>query len=108
MVRVPPDLLKPLDQWIKDQPKPRPSRPEAVRLALNDWLTGLGLVNIGARPSAANVAESAQIASQTIDDIQDPAAPPAEQAKRKRQLLKGPREFREVRDNSPKPRGRRR
>ncbi len=25
-------------------PEPRPSRPEAIRLALKDWLTGLGLL----------------------------------------------------------------
>jgi len=27
--------------WIAAQPEPRPSRPEAIRLALQDWLTGL-------------------------------------------------------------------
>lgn len=43
MVRLHADLLGPLDQWIADQPKPRPSRPDAVRKALADWLTGLGL-----------------------------------------------------------------
>ncbi len=26
------------------QPEPSPSRPEAIRLALKDWLTGLGLL----------------------------------------------------------------
>ncbi len=33
-----------LDAWIAAQPEPRPSRPEAIRLALKDWLTGLGLL----------------------------------------------------------------
>jgi hypothetical protein len=31
MVRVPPTELEPIDAWIKVQPKPRPSRPEAIR-----------------------------------------------------------------------------
>jgi hypothetical protein len=31
MVRVPPAELEPIDAWVKAQPKPRPSRPEAIR-----------------------------------------------------------------------------
>jgi hypothetical protein len=42
MVRIAPDLLKSLDDWIADQVKPKPSRPDAIRIALTDWLTGLG------------------------------------------------------------------
>jgi len=30
-VRVPPDQLAELDAWIKAQPDPKPSRPEAMR-----------------------------------------------------------------------------
>jgi hypothetical protein len=41
---TPPDVLAALDLWIADQPDPKPTRPEAVRLALRDWLTGLGLL----------------------------------------------------------------
>ena len=37
--------------------------------------------------------KSAQLAGQTIDVITDPAAAPEERAKRKRRLLKGPRNF---------------
>jgi len=44
MVRVMPPDVKALDAWIAAQPEPRPSRPEAIRLALKDWLTGLGLL----------------------------------------------------------------
>jgi len=105
MVRLHADLLKPLDVWIADQPKPQPSRPDAVRIALKDWLTGLGLVDLSARPSVTSVAESARIAGQTIDHIRDQAATPVEQAKRKRRLLKGPKEFRQMRGDQPKPKG---
>jgi len=42
MVRVMPANVAALDAWIAAQPEPRPSRPEAIRLALKDWLTGLG------------------------------------------------------------------
>jgi len=38
------DDVPQLDAWIAAQPEPRPSRPEAIRLALKDWLTGLGVL----------------------------------------------------------------
>ena len=42
-VRLPPSLLSELDSWIAEQPdNSKPSRPEAIRLALHDWLVGLG------------------------------------------------------------------
>ncbi len=43
--RVGRPVLDAMDTWIAAQPEPRPSRPEAIRLALKDWLTGLGLLN---------------------------------------------------------------
>jgi len=46
-VRVPPEQLASLDAWIAAQPESRPSRPEAIRLALRDWLTGMGLLQLG-------------------------------------------------------------
>jgi Arc/MetJ-type ribon-helix-helix transcriptional regulator len=42
--RSPRELTKALDAWIKQQPEPRPSRSEAIRRALSDWLTGIGLL----------------------------------------------------------------
>jgi hypothetical protein len=30
-VRLLPDVLKPLDEWIAQQPDPKPTRPEAIR-----------------------------------------------------------------------------
>jgi hypothetical protein len=47
MVRIAPNLLAPLDRWIAEQPgkaEERPSRPDAIRTALEDWLTGLGMM----------------------------------------------------------------
>lgn len=39
-----PELLDPLDKWIEKQPEPKPSRSEAIREAVKDWLTGMGLM----------------------------------------------------------------
>lgn len=38
VVRLHPNLLSPLDDWIAAQPDPKPTRPEAIRIALEDWL----------------------------------------------------------------------
>ncbi|MCJ2077870.1 ribbon-helix-helix domain-containing protein [Methylobacterium sp. E-016] len=53
-LRAPPALLAPLDAWIADQPEPKPSRPEAIRHALTDWLTGQGYVRHREDPEGAN------------------------------------------------------
>jgi hypothetical protein len=107
-VRLHPDLLNPLDQWIADQPTPQPSRPDAVRKALHDWLSGLGLM-AGDRPGRArgtqhSRARSAGMAAKAIDALTDQSAPAEDRASRKRRLLKGPKEFRDVRADQPKSR----
>ncbi len=43
-VRLTTAQLSALDAWIVSQPDPKPSRSEAFRRALSDWLTGLGLL----------------------------------------------------------------
>ena len=43
------DLVRALDAWIAEQPKPRPDRPDAIAFALRDWLTGLGMLPAGER-----------------------------------------------------------
>jgi Arc/MetJ-type ribon-helix-helix transcriptional regulator len=37
--RMPPSLLETLDTWISLQPEPHPSRSEAIRVGLREWLT---------------------------------------------------------------------
>jgi hypothetical protein len=92
-VRVPPAGLAKLDSWIKEN-APDLSRPEAIRR-----LVEIGLAHgKSARPPSGKSAERAkQLAAKTIDRLGDPAAPTEELANRKRRLLKGPEEFREVR-----------
>jgi hypothetical protein len=98
-VRVPPAELDEIDAWIKQQAKPKPSRPEAIRRLVE-------MAIATARPSGPTskktAAKARQIAAETIDRLVDPSAPPAEQAKRKHRLLKGPPEFREMRSDVAK------
>ena len=42
MVRMQPPQLAALDAWIAEQPEPRPSRPEAMRVIVADWMTSHG------------------------------------------------------------------
>lgn len=53
VARLQPDLLSPLDAWI-DTLDPKPSRPEAVRMILKDWLTGMGYLRHREDPEGAN------------------------------------------------------
>ena len=47
-------------------------------------------------------AKARRLAGDAIDRLRDKSAAPAEQAKRKRRLIKGPPEFRDMRADSPK------
>jgi hypothetical protein len=102
--RFPPDELAKLDAWI-DRQRDTVSRPQAVRR-----LVELGLIakDAGQKPQrepgsrAKQVAKAAGMAGQEIDRRADLAAPAEEQARRKRRLIKGPSEFREMRSQKPK------
>jgi hypothetical protein len=95
-----PGLLARVDRWAAAQ-KDAPSRPEAVRR-----LVELGLAiapRAEVRPEKA--AKAAEMASQEIDRLGDPSATDEERKLRKRRLIKGPKEFQELRRNRPKANG---
>ena len=95
--------LAALDAWIAKQKEPELSRPEAIRR-----LVELGLkVKTPARPISklGRRLRARELATKAIEEIIDPAAPPEEQAQRRRQLTKGPTEFREARVDQPKAKG---
>jgi hypothetical protein len=99
--RLPPSLRKAVATWAKDQDD-QPGRAEAIRR-----LVEIGLAT-SARPlarSEKNAAKAKQLAAKAIDRLLDPAAPAEQQASRKRRLLRGPEEFRELRVDRSKPKG---
>lgn len=49
-VRLQPEQLGALDAWIAIQPDPKPTRPEAIRNALAEWLISLGRVRDCEKP----------------------------------------------------------
>ena len=56
------------------------------------------------RPKAASK-KASDLAGQEIDRLTDLSASTEEQDRRKRRLLKGPSEFRDIRSGHPKPKG---
>jgi hypothetical protein len=97
LVRIPPAEMEPIDGWIKEQPKPKPSRPEAIRRLVELGLT----VKTKSASSERQRAALADLASKAIDSLTVGTADSDEKASRMRRLIKGPEEFRELRVDRP-------
>jgi hypothetical protein len=50
-----------------------------------------------------STSKASDMAAQQIDKLMDSSAPAEERQQRKRRLLRGPREFRDIRGDLPKP-----
>jgi hypothetical protein len=105
-LRLPPPELAAVDAWIKEQPKPKPSRPVAIRRLVELGLTiKTRAAPTGPSRNALRASLAAELAAKAIDGIIDPSAPPEERAQRRHRLTKGPPEFREDRVDLPKAKG---
>jgi Arc/MetJ-type ribon-helix-helix transcriptional regulator len=109
-IRLPEELSARIDSWAVKQAD-KPSRSEAIRR-----LVELGLAKAKPLANATTVgrlgnkavSKSSELAGKTIDRLIDQSAPLEEQEKRKRRLLKGPAEFRDMRDLASQKRTNRR
>jgi len=96
-LRLEPGLLARVDRWAASQ-KDGPSRLEAIRR-----LVELGVsIALRAGVRTEKAAKAAEMASQEIDRLVDPSASDEERQLRKRRLIKGPKEFHDLRRNRPK------
>jgi hypothetical protein len=115
LVRLHAEPLARVDDWAAQQ-HDHPSRPEAIRRLVEVGLSAPGglrkipvVVASGdartqSRTKARKTAEkAAELAASQLDKMTDPALPPEERQLRKRRLIKGPKEFRDVRTDQPKP-----
>src|SRR5438132_4708837 len=99
-VRLAPALGAEVDKWAGAQTD-APTRSEAIRR-----LVELGLsVKPKSPPSERQRAALADLASKAIDSVTVGTPNSDEKASRKRRLIKGPEEFREVRVDRPKAKG---
>ena len=100
-VRLQPAPLLRLDQWSRAQDD-KPSRPEAIRRLLEVALFGTQPIR---RQSPKGASKASEMAARQIDQLVDSSATDEERQQRKRRLLKGPKEFRDMRGDLPKPKG---
>jgi hypothetical protein len=63
-----------------------------------------GTVREASNREKAHVASS-KLAARELKDLGDKTAPAPEQQRRERQLIRGPKEFRQMRENQRKPKG---
>jgi Ribbon-helix-helix protein, copG family len=129
-VRLPVELTAAVDKWAEDN---EANRSEAIRRLVEIGLTVTTKAKPTGRLRAALMADLAaeaidslglkvktparpvskpgprlraqELATKAIEKIIDPAAPPEEQAQRRRRLTKGPPEFREARVDQPRAKG---
>ena len=91
--RAPPDVRGAIVKWAENQPD-KPTLSEAIRRLVEIGLT------MKSRPkqlSPAYAKKANEMAAEQLDQLADKSASADEQASRKRNLLKGPEEFRGVR-----------
>ena len=101
-IRLPEDLRVRVEAWATKL-NDTPSRSEAIRR-----LVEIGLASVRptvAKASGKAAARASKLAGQMIDVLGDGTAPIEEREKRKRRLIKGPPEFREMRADLPKSKG---
>jgi hypothetical protein len=95
-----PDLAA-IDEWRRQQPD-LPTRSKAIRRLVEIALASTQPQKPTSKKSAA---DASGMAGRQIDNLGDKSATVDERAKRKRRLLKGPSEFRDMRKDTSKPRG---
>ena len=99
-VRLPADLTASVDRWAEDHDA---NRSEAIRRLVEIGLT-FGATKPKQTP-AARAERAKELASVTIDEMGDLTADPDERAQRRRRLTKGPEEFRDIRVDCAKAKG---
>jgi hypothetical protein len=101
-VRLQPALMSAVDAWIASQDDEL-SRPEAMRRLAEIGLSARAKAQPMPQRSPKSALKASDMAAQQIDKLADPSATDEERQTRKRRLLKGPREFRDIRGGVPKP-----
>ena len=102
-IRLSRDLLKRIDRWIASQHGPV-SRSEAILRLAEFGLDGAAMSS-KAEKSGRGAEQAAGMARDTIDSLGDRSATHEDREHRKRRLVKGPSEFREMRqkqDDAPR------
>jgi hypothetical protein len=97
-VRCDREMLNELDKWRRAQPGAL-SRAAAIRRLAKQALAGTTATG---QRSSGSTRQAADMAGRELDHLGDQKATGEERAQRKRRLIKGPREFRDMRRDQPK------
>ena len=95
--RLPRALIDQVDAWAA---RNEATRPEAIRDLVELGLAGSKPMK---RPDPKAASTASKMAGEQIDKLADSSATDEERDRRKRRLLKGPGEFRELRGDLTKP-----
>jgi hypothetical protein len=93
-----PEQVLAVDRWIDGQAD-KPSRPEAIRRLAKQALASS---EISRQPRKAAVHKASTLAAREIEKLADNSQSLEERHRRKRSLIRGPREFRDIRHDQPK------
>src|SRR5260370_29394800 len=97
-VRLPPELIARIDSWAKREGAA--TRSDAIRRLVDQSLAATDRPHVtGAHKGASRARE---LAGRELDRLGDQSAMTDEQQKRKRRLVKGPAEVRDLRGDQPK------
>ncbi len=102
-VRMTEEFQAEINAWAKKQ-EDHPALATAIRRLVELGLKVKTRAKTVAKPGRRTRAR--ELATQAIEKIIDPAAPPEERDQRRQRLTKGPPEFREARIDQPKAKGR--
>jgi Arc/MetJ-type ribon-helix-helix transcriptional regulator len=98
-IRLSPKLTAAIDNWAEENSVS--SRSEAIRRLLELGLTASKPLR---RRNLEAASKALELAAQELDKLIDPSTPDEERKMRKRRLLRGPKEFRDMRDDVSKSR----
>jgi len=93
-IRLPTDLIDQIDEWGAERGM---TRSQSIRRWLENGVDEHWKPTKKNPASPATRAHAATLAAEALDRHTDQSAAPGEQASRKRKLLKGPKEFRDIR-----------
>jgi Arc/MetJ-type ribon-helix-helix transcriptional regulator len=96
-IRLSPKLTAAIDKWAEENGVS--SRSEAIRRLLE---LGLAASQPLRRRNLEAASKALELAAQELDKLIDPSTPDEERKTRKRRLLRGPKEFRDMRGDVSK------
>jgi Arc/MetJ-type ribon-helix-helix transcriptional regulator len=97
-VRLPAELTAAIDRWAVREKVG--SRSEAIRHLIE---VGLASARLTGQRNSESASKASHLAAEQVGRLLDPLLPEAEKRARRRRLIKGPREFRDLRRNQTKP-----